>query len=307
MILVALPAIVLVVFTVLAFFGNWWWVLDLLAAFRPQYTLVLAALGLVLVAVRWRRIGAVTLVGALVNAAVVVPLYFGPSNQGLRSGESLLVLSFNVKADVSLFDPVVDLIRRTDPDVVFIHEATPGWEDRARLAGLEYSVVASRNTGVRFGTLVLGPADMQTEGFGFAESEPRAVEVRLPTTVGEVALLGIHPLSPTNERRSGIRDAQLDYAAQWAQAEEGRSVVVGDFNATPWSWSFRRIETEAGLVNSLDGFGVQATFPAGVNPLFRVPIDHLLHSDGLEVIDRRLGPSFGSDHYPLFVELALVR
>ncbi len=307
MILIALPAMLLVVFTLAAFFGGWWWIFDLLASFRPQYALSLSVLGLVLVAVRWRRIGAVALAGALINAALVVPLYFGPSEGGLRTGEDLLVLSFNVKADIDLFDPVVDLIRRTRPDVVFIHEATPGWEDRATLAGLDYTVVSSRNSGVRFGTLVLGPSDMAVEGFGFAEREPRAVEVRLPTSVGEVALLGIHPLSPTNERRASIRDAQLRYAAEWAEAGDGRRVIVGDFNATPWSYAFRRLEAQSGLVNSLDGFGVQATFPAGVNPLFRVSIDHLLHSDGLEVRDRRLGPSFGSDHYPLLVELALVR
>jgi endonuclease/exonuclease/phosphatase (EEP) superfamily protein YafD len=37
----------------------------------------------------------------------------------------------------------------------------------------------------------------------------------------------------------------------------------------------------------------------------RVPIDHLLHSDTLSVVDRRLGPAMGSDHFPLIVDLQL--
>jgi endonuclease/exonuclease/phosphatase (EEP) superfamily protein YafD len=212
-----------------------------------------------------------------------------------------------VKADVGLYPPLLDLIKRTRPDLVFLHEATPGWEERMFTAGLDYQVVSSRNTGVRFGTLVLAPLDAEVEGFGFAEGEPRAVQVDIATPNGDVSVLGIHPLSPTDERRSALRDAQLDYAAEWAAGTPGRIVIVGDFNATPWSHAFRAVEGATDLMNSQRGFGVQATFPANLNPVFRVPIDHLLHSNGLETVDRRLGPSLGSDHYPLLVELALTR
>ena len=307
MILVALPALTFAVVTVLGFFGGWWWPLDLLASFRAQYAVTLTVLGLVLVLARWRRTGAVVLAAALANAAVVLPLYFAPNIDGVRSGERLLVMSFNVKADVSLFEPLVALIRRTDPDVVFLHEATPGWEERMAETDLGYLVVPTRNAGVRFGTLVLAPEDARVEGFGFAEAEPRAVEVSVETGLGPLTLLGIHPLSPTDERRADLRDAQLSYAADWARSTQGRVVVVGDFNVTPWSAAFGRLVRSSGLANSQRGFGVQSSFPANLNPVLRVPIDHLLYSDGLAVIDRRLGPSLGSDHYPLFVELALVR
>jgi endonuclease/exonuclease/phosphatase (EEP) superfamily protein YafD len=36
-----------------------------------------------------------------------------------------------------------------------------------------------------------------------------------------------------------------------------------------------------------------------------VPIDHLLHGQALEVVDRRLGPALGSDHFLLVVDLQL--
>lgn len=307
MIIVAVPALILVLCTVAAFFGGWWWPLDLLASFRPQYAVALVMLGLVLVLVRWRRTGALVLAAGMVNAAVVLPLYFAPNSDGLRTGERVLVMSFNVKADVSLFDPLVALIERTEPDVVFLHEATPGWEERMAAADLPYRVVSSRNTGVRFGTLVLAPHDAAVEGFGFAEGEPRAVRVDIAGDAGSISVLGIHPLSPINERRAELRDAQLAYAAEWAASVDGRGVVVGDFNATPWSHAFRRLLDESGFANSQRGYGVAATFPADLNPVFRVPIDHLLYSDGLEIVDRRLGPSMGSDHYPLLVELVVTR
>jgi endonuclease/exonuclease/phosphatase (EEP) superfamily protein YafD len=83
-------------------------------------------------------------------------------------------------------------------------------------------------------------------------------------------------------------------------------MVVGDLNATPWSWPFRNLLSTGNLRNSQIGFGVQPSFAASSNPLFRVPIDHLVHSDALLVRQRRLGPPLGSDHFPLLVDLELV-
>jgi endonuclease/exonuclease/phosphatase (EEP) superfamily protein YafD len=79
--------------------------------------------------------------------------------------------------------------------------------------------------------------------------------------------------------------------------------VVGDLNATPWSWPFRNLIEEGHLRNSQIGFGLQPTFSATSMAFLRVPIDHLAHSEALLVRERKLGPSLGSDHFPLLVDL----
>jgi endonuclease/exonuclease/phosphatase (EEP) superfamily protein YafD len=121
----------------------------------------------------------------------------------------------------------------------------------------------------------------------------------------EVALLSSHPLAPSTETRSLLRDAQLRFAAEWAAGQTLPALVVGDLNATRWSHAFGRLTSIGGLSNSEDGFGFQPTFPATASILLRVPIDHLLHSDEWVVVDRRLGPAMGSDHFPLVVDLVL--
>ncbi len=121
-----------------------------------------------------------------------------------------------------------------------------------------------------------------------------------------VRLLGTHPLSPSTEERARLRDAQLGFARDWSAESGGRRVVAGDLNATPWSLPFRRLVSGGSLMNSQRGYGLELTFPSGSSPLVQVPIDHVLHSDGLRVIDRRLGPAIGSDHLPVVVDLALV-
>jgi hypothetical protein len=41
-------------------------------------------------------------------------------------------------------------------------------------------------------------------------------------------------------------------------------------------------------------------------PFLRWPLDHLFHSEHFGVIGLKRLPAFGSDHYPILVELALV-
>src|SRR5690606_7139996 len=154
-----------------------------------------------------------------------------------------------------------------------------------------------RSSELLFGTLVLSrPGDAVTS-YGFTLQGARAVEV----IHDGIAVLGTHPLAPTTSERSALRNAQLEFAADWSNEQNGPHVVTGDFNATPWSHPFRRLLADTGLVNSQKGFGVQASFPADRLWLVRVPIDHLVHSPEFEVVDRRLGPLLGSDHMPLVV------
>jgi endonuclease/exonuclease/phosphatase (EEP) superfamily protein YafD len=291
--------------TLAGFFGGSWWVLDLLAGFRHQLAVGLIMCAVVAAFARWRKTAVAIGLLAVVNLALVVPLYFGPSRP--ESGE-LRILSFNVLASNRRFAEVVDFIRASDADVVVLHEVTRRWEEAIEEAAESfddwpYEVTEARARGDLFGSLVLVESGAVVESFGFALTDPRAIEIHLPDGV---VLLAIHPLSPSSEFRAEQNDRQLLFATDWAAGQDGPTVVVGDFNATPWSYPFRRLMASTDLSNSLRGFGLDLSYPANGNPLLRIPIDHLLFSDGLAVVDRRLGPAMGSDHFPLTVDLALV-
>lgn len=290
--------------TLAGFFGGSWWVLDLLAGFRHQLAAGLILCSLVAVLAKWKKTAAVMSLLAVVNLALIVPLFLGPSRPA--SGE-LRVLSFNILGSNRHFGEVIDFIRASDADVVVLHEVTRRWEDAIEEASVafddwEYEVTAARGGGDLFGSLVLAPIGTVVESFGFGVTDPRSIEILLPDGV---AVLAVHPLSPSTEFRAEQNDRQLQFAADWAADQQGPTIVVGDFNATPWSYAFRRLISSAHLANSGRGFGLELSYPADANPLLRVPIDHLLYSDELAVVDRRLGPALGSDHFPLTVDLAL--
>jgi endonuclease/exonuclease/phosphatase (EEP) superfamily protein YafD len=307
MLLVAAPAVLVALVSLAAFLGRWVWWLDVLANFRVHYFVVLTAVGLIIVMSRWRNLGYAILGVALVNLVFVAPLYLGSPGESDPGAPSMRVMSFNLLSTNDNFSEVIDYIETVDPDLVLLHEASRPWEVAVESADLSYEVIRPRSDDLIFGTLVLvRQAGVEAVSHGFAAEEPRAVELDYRPTgwPQPLQVLSTHPLAPTGARRAMLRDAQIRFAAEWAEGRDGAVIVVGDLNATPWSWPFGLL-TEAGLRNSQLGFGLQASFPARSMFVFRVPIDHLLHSDDLMVRDRYLGPALGSDHFPLIVDLEL--
>ncbi len=305
MILLVVPALIVSVAAVAGFAGGAWWVFDLLSNFRPQYAVAGTALGLALLVGKWRKTGGAVLAIGLLNGVLVGLLWIAPSDVGDPSNDTITVMSFNVRAANEAMAGVFDYIDRIQPDVVFLHETPRLWEDAAASADLGYEIYMVGQPGLIFSTMVLAPPGVEFESFGFATAEPRAVEVIVPLGDSQVRVLGSHPLSPITSERAALRDAQLAWVADWAAAQSGPVVVTGDLNATQWSHAWGRLVAETGLRDSTKGFGLQPSFPMDGNPLVRVQIDHLLHSDDLVTLDRDLGPRLGSDHAPVIVRLAL--
>ncbi len=125
------------------------------------------------------------------------------------------------------------------------------------------------------------------------------------TSLTPIRLLAIHTLPPVRPNYAFLRDQQMQAAADWIHENDTPAIIIGDFNATPWSSAFRNMLERGSLQNSQVGYGIAGTWPAHGGPLGMIPIDHCLHTSHWTVLDRRLGPNLGSDHRPLFIQLAL--
>lgn len=309
MLLAAVPAMALAGITLAAFFGRWFWLADIAANFRPQYLVALLVLGAVLMMGKWRITGAITLAAAALNLVVVLPLFIGSPGEAAASAPAVRVMTFNLQGSANEhYGEVIDLIREQQPDLVLLHEAHRPWELAVDPLGSTYRILRPRSDDLIFGTLVLVKGQLLAwESFGFAAADPRSIELTFVPEGWETSIqaLAVHPLAPTDSERATLRDAQMEFAAEWAAEREGAFLVAGDLNATPWSWVFRNLESSSDLRNTGIGFGIQATYPTTGNPLTRIPIDHVLASSDFAVRSRTLGPATGSDHLPVIVELAL--
>ena len=110
--------------------------------------------------------------------------------------------------------------------------------------------------------------------------------------------------SPQIASRLPRRGRALASACSWRTWIEPANGVC---NTVPWSEPFRRLAADAQLTGLYgDGAWSAYSWPTW-NPLLRVPLDNCLVSDGLAVTGHRHGADIGSDHFPLVVDMAVLR
>ena len=285
----------------LAFFGEWWWVLDIVANFRMQ--LVVTGLGILLggVALRTGGVAVIGLAVVAVNAVPIVPLYVGG---GSAAESDLRIATYNLRLGaIEDASAVVDWLEEVEADVVFLQEAGPVWTRIIEQSDVALELIEpDLRPHEPFGTMALVPPGARVRFVDVIERSAPAVAIEVNDVT--VTILGVHARSPYGGGPSERRDAELVSIGEWASDQGGAVVVAGDFNATPFVWSFRRMLEIGGLHNSQKGFGMQTSWPT-TNLLMRIPIDHVVYAGDMTVVDRRVHGPLGSDHLPVVVDLAI--
>lgn len=112
------------------------------------------------------------------------------------------------------------------------------------------------------------------------------------------------PPNPRHATRTTERDAELLIVGREVSARDKPAIVAGDFNDVAWSYTTNLFQKTSGLLDPRVGRGTFNTFNAR-NPLLRWPLDHVFHSDHFKLVSIKRGPAWGSDHFPIFIELSL--
>ena len=105
--------------------------------------------------------------------------------------------------------------------------------------------------------------------------------------------------TPITPQRFTRRNEQFSIAGDILARLDSSRLVVGDFNATPWSADLRAFVTE----NGLSGVNTLATWPVWLG-FAGIPIDHAFVSHDLRILTFETGPDIGSDHLPLLIDVA---
>ncbi len=113
-----------------------------------------------------------------------------------------------------------------------------------------------------------------------------------------VALHLSHPWPPALQPR------EVDLLARaMAGRRDARLVVAGDFNAPGWSATIRDIADQLSLRRLPDAAPTWPAPPAGIWLPTMLAIDHALVGPGWRAARLTRGPSIGSDHYPVVIDL----
>ena len=104
--------------------------------------------------------------------------------------------------------------------------------------------------------------------------------------------------APVTASWTQARNNLLSIAGDTAATAE-QFILMGDFNTTPWSATFRDLPG-----NRAGDPRFSATWPTFF-PALGISIDHILASDNLELVEFKVLESVGSDHYPLMAKFRL--
>lgn len=291
--------------TVTAFLSGVNWAFDLTCHFRLQYTIVLILLTGLLIPFRRFRTAIIFAVFGLINLSVLLPFWTTPREHVTPSAKSLKLLLMNVKTENFRFDLVKAHIRAESPDIILLEETDARWltELRDLTNDYLYSVTAPRED--NFGIALFSRLPLQREEIIYLGDEgvPSVkAEIDLGTT--NILFVGTHPVPPVRKIGQWYRNEQLRAIAEYLAKSPRPVILLGDLNVTPWSTHFKTLIRDAKVKNTAEGFGIQSSWPSHLFPL-RIPIDHCLISASLKTVQRRIGPNVGSDHFPVFVEIAL--
>jgi endonuclease/exonuclease/phosphatase (EEP) superfamily protein YafD len=292
----------LTVATLAGFLDQLSWVFEPASFFRLQYAGVLAIAGIAALAFRRFRLGGLAAVMAGINIAAIAP-WHGAGNQVAPSGAPVVrVVAFNVDGANHRYGELAPLIERLKPDILGLTELTPAWSRAAATASpllRPRRLVAERDV---YGMGVLSrivPTAISVERF--PASGPVIVVARFEVSGQALTFVLVH----VHTSFAGSVHVRELRALAAARPQFGRRLVVcGDFNTVPWSAQLGEFAESTGLRDAFAGSWPVYSWPAW-SPLLRVPLDHCLISPGLSVRSHSFGPSSGSDHFPLVVDLAL--
>ena len=281
--------------SVLGYLSPMAWFFDLFNHFVAYYAALLLVSALCLMIARAQ------------NRAGIMVLFLGLNlfrilgvAEGARTTREphLSIAHFNVNTANSNRQAILDAVTNSDADIALLLEIGPEWgevfdrlappwrvhefdpeRDNFGLALLSrYPITNSR-------VVNLGPFSLAT------------VEAEFEFDGEKILLVGVHAAPPLDAQYAHARDEQFKQIARRVKTSTRASIVIGDFNATPWSRPLLGLLKEADLKNAYSWYS--ATWPAG--GLIRIPIDLSLHSKSLVPTQRRIEGAMGSDHNAVYV------
>ncbi|MEW6734111.1 MAG: endonuclease/exonuclease/phosphatase family protein [Acidobacteriota bacterium] len=302
----ALPSIA----TLIGFGGSWWWAFDLFANFRVQYLLSLTILTLLLVVSKKFRFAIAYGLFALVNLTLILPYYWPFWSSETVKDNSLPVLraiSINVHKNNRRFDLVKKFVQEKSPTFLLLEEVNSTWLENLAEVSLSYPYTKHYPRDDNFGVAFYSKIPWtKCEILQLGNAGVPSVMAQFEIDGKQLTLIGTHPLPPVNSEYASMRNNQMEVLARYMQITPGAKLLIGDLNATPWSYGFQKLLDGKILRDSANGSGIQPTWPTD-SPLMLIPIDHCLVSADLKVIGRHIGYNVGSDHYPLVIDFALAR
>lgn len=228
------------------------------------------------------------------------------------------ILSYNILARGGTYTQTVNIIRDSGADIVALQEI-----------GLPVANIIQTELSEAYPHMAVNPNPIATAGQAVLSRYPITDDTywrneELPVYLGhqrtlididgtEIVIYNIHPVHPgMTGLNVAIRTDDIHLITDRAQVDMQTTptIIVGDFNMTPKTADYAHLTDLLTDSHSEAGYGLGYTFPAEYYGIFSAfplaRLDYLFHDTRWQALHTEvLADAGGSDHYPLFVQLAL--
>ncbi len=280
---------------------------ELASSFRVQLLAISLVCGLALLVVGRRRRG-LLLVLLAVPFLVSLSQVFSTSEQPPAGERILTVMAMNVLTDNWQYGEVIDHVREVDPDVLLLVEYSHGWHEGVEKLNRDFPHrwLQPRWHGYGMGIFSKHPLE-NTEYWELTRDVTPIPALAADVTFGgqRLRIAGLHTMSPTGSKRLTLRNRQMVEITERLSDRDAPTMLMGDFNCTPWAAVFQDVLEQSGYRDSRIGQGYLASWNMNLPWPMWIPIDHALVSDEIHVHERIVGRPCGSDHLPTIIRVSL--
>lgn len=205
---------------------------------------------------------------------------------------------------MSIKSSLVDMIKKTNPDIIALEEVNEEWMYQLNCVANEYKYKVVLPHDDNFGVCLLSKINIsESEIISFCAFDLPSVFAKLKTKEDSFSLLLTHTIPPVGHSDFIQRNLHFSRLHEFV-ANNPVNMVVGDLNCSSFSPNFNTLLNDNKLRDSRIGFGLQSTWPTWC-PLFYTTLDHILVDEHLVVCDRKVLQNIGSDHLPLVIKFGL--
>ena len=282
--------------------GQLWIAFDVFSQFTLQFAVIALAFTIGLFMPRAKLLAAFILIILGVIGIGVWPYLASKAGMALASPASnqreLKVASFNTFYENDDVNAVKAEILRLDADIItlvemgsnkrsILGEVKDRYPYQAHCYQIDYCnlVILSKFP------IVSSDAKSLWEGAPY-------IRARLGPDAGSITVFGVHTIRFPHSR---AQFRQVNKLSQLIESTPGHKVVMGDFNATPFSRILQVVQARANLrrLTSLPSWPSHVGLP-------QISIDHIFVSPGIAATEtERIGRSAGSDHFPVSMKIAV--
>jgi len=229
-------------------------------------------------------------------------------------GQRIRVMTLNTGGDGLVANRLALMLEQWSPDVLAIQEC--GTAMRDQLTALEGWHVDTKIGCLASRFPIDSIAPMPRDHFQPVEGAAIVARYHLTSPAGPIVMTSIHLETArhglerllTQQRdatgavrdNTTLRDLESEQARRWVDAGGGPAIVVGDFNMPIESAIYRRHWGDFTNAWNRAGRGLGHTKDTG---WILLRIDHVLTDGEWRPIAATVGPAYGSDHWPVIVDL----